>query len=537
MKLPSMIAGQKVTIRYFDTLDAKNNYGFWQIDTYISSGSGEEYFCNHFNYHGFRYIKISGLSVIPDRKNVRAYLIHTDFEAAGMFKSSSKLLNRIHDMTAYTLRCLSVGGFFADCPHRERLGYGGDGQSAMESIIMMYQAAPLLKNWTAAWLDCQRPDGDMPHTAPNPYMAGGGPVWCGFLLTSTYYCYLYYGDLQIVSTNYAAIEKWLKFVESHCENNILRPWMSTDYRNWCLADWAVPRDVNHKHPQSIDLINNCFRIYCYDLAAQLADALNKQSDSQKFRRLMSSARLAVHNTFFNPQTFVYADGDQLDLAFPLLAGVVPESLRNTVLKMLEEEILVKCNSHLAVGLVGTYFLQKQLLASNRNDLMFAMTSQITYPGYGYMLKHGATTMWEYWDGSQSQIHNCYSAIGSWFYHGLAGIRPDPARPGFANIIIKPAIVGNLKYARAAYKSVHGTVRVQWHLKNGFIELKITVPANTSAIVHVPATDAKQIKEILSKNEMFCRRTDENSAIFQISSGTYTFISPWIPSAVNDNIIV
>lgn len=526
IKLPGMIAGQNVLFRYFDTLDARSNYGYGQLDSYIASGMEDECFCNRFNYHGFRYVKISGLTAVPDSRNIKAYLIHTDFAAAGTFKSSSKLVNNIHDMTAYTLRCLSMGGVLADCPHRERLGYGGDGQSAMESIMMMYQASPLLKNWTAAWLDCQQPDGDMPHTAPNPYIAGGGPAWCGFLLTSTYYCHLYYGDLQIVSTNYGAIEKWLEFVESHCVNNILQPWPSKDYRSWCLADWAVPKGVNHKHPQSIDLINNCFRIYCYELAAQLADALNKQSDSRKFRGLISSARIAVHNAFFNPDTNVYADGDQLDLAFPLLAGVVPEPLRDAVLKKLEDEILVKCDSHLAVGLVGTYFLQKQLLASSRNDLMFAMTSQTTYPGYGYMLKHGATTMWEYWDGSQSQIHNCYNAIGAWFYQGPAGIRPDPARPGFSNVIIKPAIVGNLKYVNATYRSIHGTVKIKWRLKNGFIELRITIPANATATVHVPTTDARQIKEMLSEDEACCQRTDENSAVFQVSSGAYEFISPW-----------
>ena len=526
MKLSGLIAGQSVKFRYFDTLDDNANDGYGQLDAYISSGRGEDSFCNHFSYHGFRYVKVKGLSAAPVKKDIRAYLIHTDFAAAGRFKCSSKLLNNICDMIEYTLRCLSIGGIFMDCPHRERLGYGGDGQSSMESIMMMFQPIPLLKNWTAAWLDSQRADGDMPHTAPNPYRAGGGPVWCGFLLTSTYYCYLYYGDRQMVSKNYPAIKKWLRFVESHCVDNILRQWPSTDYRNWCLGDWAVPDDINQNDPQSIDLINNCFRIYCYELAAELAEALNKKADCREFRRLMTAARTAVHNTFFNPVNNAYADGDQIDLAFPLLTGVVPEALRGTVMKKLEDEISVKHNSHFAVGLVGVYFLQKQLLASGRNDLMFAMLSQVTQPGYGYMLRKGATTTWEYWNGKRSHIHNCYNAIGVWFYQGLAGIRPDPASPGFSNILIKPAIVGNLKYVDASFKSPYGTVHVEWHLKRGYIELKITVPANAAATVYVPTTDARQIKEKLSGSETFCRQLAENSAVFQISAGNYIFISPW-----------
>ena len=114
-----------------------------------------------------------------------------------------------------------------------------------------------------------------------------------------------------------------------------------------------------------------------------------------------------------------------------------------------------------VGLTGTYFLQKLLTESGRNDLMYLMTNRTTYPGYGYMVANGATTTWEYWSGKRSHIHNCYNAIGAWFYQGLAGIRPDPAAPGFRHFTVQPAVVGDLNSVHASYESVRGPIGVQW----------------------------------------------------------------------------
>ena len=534
MELPGLSEGQTVQFRYFDRLDPDEQYSFRQQDVYVAGGQGRERFCSRFNYHGFRYVKVKGLSRKPKKDEIAAHLIHTDFAPAGQFRCSNRLLNQIHDMAAYTLRCLSMGGDFVDCPHRERLGYGGDGQSAMESIHLMYQAAPLAMNWLAAWRDCQRPNGDLPHTAPNPCSAGGGPVWCGFILTSTYYHYLYYGDLGLVKTDYPAIKRWLKFVESHCEDNILKPWPFTEYRNWCLGDWAVPEGVDQTDEASIDVINNCFRVYCYDLAAQLAEALGKKRDARAYQDRAASAKSDVHRAFFHPKTKTYADGDQFDLSFPLLVGVVPEELRPAVMKKLEHEILVKNRGHHAVGLVGTYFLQKQLGADGRDDLVFTMTNRDTYPSYGYMLKNGATTTWEHWDGRASHIHNCYNAIGAWFYQGLAGILPDPDAPGFANVIVRPAIVGDLKHVEASYESIRGTIRVSWSLTRGKLTVETTIPPNTTATVYIPTTDANRITEsgkpVASARGVTSDRVKEDAAVFRVVAGRYAFVSPWRPVA-------
>ena len=296
----------------------------------------------------------------------------------------------------------------------------------------------------------------------------------------------------------------------------------------------MPEGVDQTDEASIDVINNCFRVYCYDLAAQLAGALRKKTDAKAYRDKADSARRDVHRAFFHPKTKTYADGDQFDLSFPLLVGVVPEELRPAVMKKLEHEILVKNRGHHAVGLVGTYFLQKQLGADGRDDLVFTMTNRDTYPSYGYMLKNGATTTWEHWDGRASHIHNCYNAIGAWFYQGLAGIQPDSDAPGFANVIVRPAIVGDLKHVEASYESIRGTIRVSWSLTRGKLTVEAAIPPNTTAIVFIPTIDAGRITEsgkpVASARGVTFDRVEGDVAVFRVAAGTYTFASPWLPVA-------
>ena len=126
--------------------------------------------------------------------------------------------------------------------------------------------------------------------------------------------------------------------------------------------------------------------------------------------------------------------------FPLYAGVAPDTQRKAVCKALENNIVVQRKGHLDTGMLGTYFLIQYLQQADRNDLIYTIVAQKTYPGWGYMLDRGATTMWEQWNGYYSRIHSCFTSIGGWFNQGIAGIQPDPAAPGFKRVVIKPAIV-------------------------------------------------------------------------------------------------
>ena len=217
---------------------------------------------------------------------------------------------------------------------------------------------------------------------------------------------------------------------------------------------------------------------------------------------------------------------------PLLMGVVPDALREPVLKQLEEIVMVKNKGHLDTGMLGTYFLIQSLQEAGRSDLLYTIFNQQTYPGWGYMLSEGATTFWEQWNGSWSQIHSCYVSPGSWFYQGLAGIRPDESGPAFKKIIIKPAVVGDLTWVKCGYDSIHGKIVSNWRRDGDKLTMEVTIPINTTAVVYVPAKDAAEVTESgKSAGKMAgvrFLRVQDGAAVYAVGSGAYQFQSTLPP---------
>jgi alpha-L-rhamnosidase len=214
---------------------------------------------------------------------------------------------------------------------------------------------------------------------------------------------------------------------------------------------------------------------------------------------------------------------------PLLFDIVPKALKGKVVKNLENDILITHDGHLNTGMHGTYFMLDYLTKSDRSDLIFTITNQKTYPGWGYMIENGATTIWEEWNGDNSQIHNTLISIGAWFIQGIGGIQVDEDAPGYKHFLIKPAFVGDLTFARTQFESMYGTIITDWRLKGGQILLNVTVPANTTATVYLPAIRSDDVKEsgqpaALSPDIDFLRM-ENNKAVYKIQSGRYAFTCP------------
>lgn len=551
--LPELREGQKVEFEYydcrpdlvleafeprvasglkfgFDYFDRSKDFSFQPIDVsgkdeYIASGKGRETFCNRFNYQGFRYVRVSGLTSPPTLENISALLIDTAYESGSSFACSNKRLTAIHDMVYYTFRCLTLGGYMVDCPHIERLGYGLDSHASLESALMMHELGPLYRSWLAAWRDCQEPDGDMPHTAPS-YLAGGGPFGCAFIIAAAWFVYRQYKDRSILSENYKAMQNWLGFMEKHTVNgDIFEPWPGSSRRNFFLGDWATPRGIDQSYLPSVMLINNCLRIYYYDLMTRIAAVLDCQDDAKHYQDKADALRPVVHNAFYNVAVGTYTDGDQIDLVLPLLTGVVPAEHREEILDRLEQDIL-KRKGHIGVGLTGIWALVKLLIALDRNDLMFTLVNHDTYPGWGYMLKNGATTTWEHWDGLRSHIHNCYNGIGVWFYQGLAGIRPDTANPGFRHFHVHPAVVGDITWVNATYLSCIGCIVSNWQVVDGRLEMMVSVPVGATATVWLPVNETSSINEsgkpVWEAAGIQNLHREDGCVVCEVESGIYQF---------------
>lgn len=516
IRFQALHPGQEVILEYCDHLDKSGNFvNQNQEDRYIATGERGELFRNKFNYHGFRYLKISNLTIEPRKEDLTAFLIHTNYRLASSFECSDPDLNNIHNMIFYTLRCLSLGGYLVDCPQLERLGYGGDGNASTETAQIMFDLDPLYNNWLQAWADCIRDDGGMPHTAPNPYPAGGGPYWCGFIITASWKTFLNYGDIRVLEKYYPVMQQWLGYVEKYSPAGLLQPWPETDYRAWYLGDWASPEGTDQTNEASVSLVNNCFITICYETMQKIAGVLEKTTDMEKYALKKDQIRERVHHELFDNTQKIYGCGSQIDLTFPLLAGVVPDSLIQIVKKNLYNEIENNHNGHIACGLVGIPVFTEWVVKNHEACLMYSILKKKDYPGYLYMIENGATTTWEHWNGDRSRIHNCYNGIGSWFYQALGGIQHDEKFPGYQHLLIEPQIPKGITWAKTSKETPYGTVSVKWKLEDDVFKLDIKIPVGCTARVTIP----KGVHNYQLNGKSFITEV----SFVEIESGEYNFL--------------
>ena len=516
---PKLQTGQRIEMIYADHLNSKGEPGNTeQKDYYIAAGREGEVFRNKFNYHGYRYLKISGLAASPKTKDIKAHLIHTGYGQASSFECSDSDMNAIHDMIQYTFRCLTLGGYMVDCPQIERLGYGGDGNASTQTAQTMFDLSPLYANWMQAWADCVRPDGGMPHTAPNPYRAGGGPYWCGFVITASWRTYVNYGDRRLIQKYYPVMQQWLGYVAKYSIDGLLKRWDDTDYRNWYLGDWACPKGIDQQAEPSVDLVNNCFVAECYRAMEKIARTLDKPAEAEQYAHQRKELLQLIHRRFFDPALYGYGTGTQIDQAYPLLAGATPDSLKEKVVARLFHETEQNRQGHIACGLVGIPALTEWAVGSRAADLIYSMLRKRDYPGYLYMLDNGATTTWEHWAGERSRIHNCYNGIGSWFYQAVGGIVPDEERAGYREVFISPQIPKGISWAKTVKETPYGTLSVHWTLKENTLNMEVRVPVGCLAKIVLPADAANYTLDRVS-----CSRK-ENTVIMESGKHEISYIS-------------
>lgn len=478
--------GQKITINYVDYLDTIGAFKSLSTnDYYIASGKGDETFMNKFNYHGYRYIQLTNVSQAPQKEDITGSLIRTAYDGNSSFSCSDKDMNAIHDMIHYTFPCLTLGGYMVDCPQLERLGYGGDGNSSTPSAQTMYDLYPLYANWLQAWKDCSHEDGGLPHTAPCPTKAGGGPYWCGFIITAAWQTYVNYGNADLLKEYYPYMQRWLGYVNKFSSDGLLKKWEATNYRTWYLGDWAAPEEVNVMDPNSIDIVNNCFVSVCYDTMNKIAKVLGKVEDAKKYQELQTAINYSIQSTFYNEKGKTYASSSQIDVIYPMLAGVTPENQREDVMKKLFQRTNDQYSYHLATGLVGIPVLAQWATKEKMTAFLYNMLKQRTYPGYLYMIDNGATATWEHWNCRRSRIHNCYNGIGTWFYQALAGIVPDEQEPGYRHFFIRPQVLDNMTWVKASKDTPYGELSVNWEKSNSQFTLSVIVPVGSHATLECP----------------------------------------------------
>ena len=482
--------GQQVSITYGDMLGLDGDFEHSvYTDRYIASGEGDESFCNKFNYHAYRFIKIQGLGHQPALSDIEGLSVYTGYEKESAFVCNDEDINAIHNMVHYTFKCLTQSGYMVDCPHHERQGYGGDGNASILAAQTMYDMYPLYKNWLQAYGDAQGDDGEVPHVAPTTWTCGGGPFWCAFIANAPWQTYLQYGDKRVLEQFYPNMQRYLQYAEKYMPDGLMsleHRWPTSFRKHWFLGDWALPNEEHQHHSESIDDVNSCSMSWVYGIMTHVAEVLGKSADASLYRQKQQDINNKIHQKFYNKKEATYASGLQLDAAFPLFVGATPEALRDKVNSQLKKDIYGRWEGHLFTGLVGVPIVTQWLTKAGEAQVMYDMLKQRSFPGYLYMIENGATTTWEHWNARRSRIHNCYNGIGSWFYQALAGIVLDENVPAYRHFFIRPQMADGINFVRALKPTPYGNIKVEWNLSKATFDIRITVPPGTTATFDIPA---------------------------------------------------
>ena len=490
--------GHEITMEYLDHLDAKPP--FTETDIYVSDGTGDDdiHFTNRFHMHAFRYVRIRGVNTANMGTPISEYQYATALQISAVdpkegatFECSDPRLNAIHDMVKYTLSCLTFSGYMVDCPHIERMGYGGDGNSSTMTLQTLWDVRSTYANWMQAWADAMQPDGDLPYIAP-AFRTGGGPYWQGFVVKAPWRTCVNYGDRSLIYRHYDDMKRWLEYIERYSVDYILQPWPDNERHSWFLGDWVVPEGVD-KGGESVLHASSCFISDCLADMEQMARMVGYPDDARHYAEWRMNLNASIHRHFYHPESHTYANGTPLDQCYALLMGIPPDSATAAAVKaQLLKDCHGKYRDHIAAGLMGVPIFTEWCIRERQTDLMATILRQPDYPGYLNMINQGATTTWESWDcgrpgkEDRSRVHNCYNGIGIWFYQALAGIRPDPERPGYTHFFVDPQPCNGVDWVRSTKPLSDDTITVEINYSHTGTSTNTSTaaPAGTM-IVHVP----------------------------------------------------
>ncbi|MBN2210804.1 MAG: family 78 glycoside hydrolase catalytic domain [Sedimentisphaerales bacterium] len=532
--------GQMLTLHYNEQLNPDGTlmntnrqftYGPFQRDIFLCSG-GEDVFEPRFTYHGFRYVQIEGLDEPPSPDAVTGRFVHTDPEPAGTFACSNDLINREHEICLRTVHS-NIHSIPTDCPHREKLGWMQDGCVAQETAIYNMNMATFYTKWFRDMVGTQESSGYVAAIAPDPDWGvslpgdapswASGPWWSGAMVRTPWKLYQYYGDRRLLAEAYPAMKLYVNYLTSRAKDNCI---------NFGLGDWLEegPRANPIRTPPPLS--NTAAYAWYAKIISDAATILGYQEDAEHYDKLAQSVREAFNQRFLDPQAGLKVEDSQTGPALALYLGVVEPDKRTLLEEQLRHNITEVRNNHVSSGIVGTLFMFYQLTEQGDSELAYTMATQEDYPGWGHMLKNDATTVWEWWSGLASRNHPAFASVDAWFYRALAGIRPDPAGPGFKRFIIKPEIVGDLTWVKASYNSIHGMIESHWTRIDNILTLNVTVPVNTQARVVLPVADNDVIREsgktLDQYPEITLQADTPGEVVLGIGSGVYRFSVTYCP---------
>ena len=470
-----------------------------QTDEYILSGCGEETYEPRFVWHAFRYAEISGWpGGVPEPGAVVARVVHMDIAVTGEFESSNPLFAQINEAFRATQLANWHSGVPGDCPHRERLGYTGDGQVACEAAMWNFQAASAYAKWIDDIFDAQNQEsGFIPHTAPF-YGGGGGYGWGAAGIILPWMFAKFYGDLRVLGDNYGKMMRWMDYIVRHCDGHGVVT--CEEPESWCLGDWSFPEAPSDhtRAPVPRELVNTFYFGHCARLMGKIAGLLGKRADAQAFAAMLEKIRRDFHRAFFDAARGRYADGRGGANAFALALGAVPEQEEARVVASMLDH-----SQTFDTGIFGTPILLDALMDHGAAASACALMAGRTFPSLGYMLASGATTLWESWSKEQgSHCHPMFGSVCAWFYRRVVGVDQAPGSLGFKELIWRPWPTDDVSSARMTFHSIRGQIALRWQKDAWeFTAWAAIPPGTTMRILFPPSCQSAGAKLLLDGKEV------------------------------------
>jgi alpha-L-rhamnosidase len=532
--------GTKITLRYGEDLHADGTLNYltsvagqikdiwnldggpgapktaWQEDSYTAKGSGVEVWSPSFTFHGFRFVEITGWPGKPSVNDIEGLRMHADLKPVGEFSCSNEMFNELHQAIQWTFLS-NVFSVQSDSPGREKMGYGADIVATANAYMFNYDMHTFYRKTVQDFANEQQPDGGITELAPytgihdKGYGGHSGPL--GWQLAFPYVqkqLYEFYGDKDIIKKEYDALKKQLTFLQEKAIDGLF---------HWDISDHEA------LDPKPEALSASAFYYHHMLLGAEFAGILGKKEDSVQYAKVASQIKNRIIDKYYIPNSGRIDNGTQSAQLFALWYGLTPDE--NLSMKVLLSEF-ERHKYHVSAGIFGVMMMFDVLRKHDMNDVAYKIANQRDFPGWGFMLESGATTLWETWkypDNAPSQNHPMFGSIDEWFYRSLLGI--NPASPAFEKILIKPQPAGDLIFARGSFQSVKGKISSSWEIKNDRLNLSVSIPGNTSAEIWVPSTQQASVvgNPVVQASPRFVRFQD-NYTVYRVGSGDYSFVAPY-----------
>jgi len=525
-------AGTEIRLRYGEmlepdgTLHTANLRSARVTDFYVFKGEGVEDFEPLFTYHGFRYVEITGLAEAPTLDTVTGLVMHNDTPPTGNFVCSNEMVNQLWKNIMWGQR----GNFVSiptDCPQRdERLGWSGDAQIFCRTASFNMDVSAFFTKWMVDVVDTQTPDGAFTDIIPQiKGMPKAAPAWGDAGVIIPWTIYRVYGDTGMIKEHYEAMQAWMEYIAE--ANRLL---LRTKCLNSNYSDW-----VSLEGGSSSEQISTAYWAKIARMMSEMASAIGQEADAEAYDALYEEIR----QTYL--AAYVHADGTietdtQTAYILALDNDLLPESLRQAAADRLVAAV-ARHNGHLATGFLGTPPLCFVLAENGYLDVAYKLLTQDTFPSWGYMIRNGATTMWERWNAytieggihdpeMNSFNHYAYGSISEWLYRVVAGI--NAGLPGYKHTVLRPRPGGGLVSAQAGYRSIHGTIKSGWTIKDDGIHYEFSVPANTTATLEIETANPYTVLEsgvVATEAEgVQFVRYEKGVAVFELTSGTFHFVA-------------